>query len=87
MAEEFNDLVQNDTWHLVPYCDDMNLLSCKWIYCIECNSDGYIEHQKACLVFKGFSELDGLDYNETRPLFILFLPFPSLTVGSFVNLM
>jgi len=32
MAEEFNTLVQNDTWHLVPYHDNMNLLSYKRVY-------------------------------------------------------
>jgi len=65
MAEEFNALVHNNTWQLVPYCDNMNLLSYKWVYRIKYHSDGSIEHRKACLFVKGFGQLPGLDYNET----------------------
>ena len=54
MAEESNALVQHETWHLVPYHDGMNLLSCKWVYWIKYNSGGSIERKEARLVVRGF---------------------------------
>ena len=65
MGEEFNALVQNYTWRLLPCRDDMNQLSCKWVYRIKYNSDGSIECQKARWVIRGFGSFVGLDYNES----------------------
>jgi len=64
-GKRVNTLSPNDTWHLVSYHDDFNLLSCKWLYHMEYNSDGSIDCKKACLVVRGFDHLVGLDYNET----------------------
>jgi len=46
MKEEFNALVQNNSWRLVPYHDYMNWLTCKWIYGIKYNYDGSIGIRK-----------------------------------------
>ena len=65
MVEDFNSLVQNDTWRLLPCRDDMNLLSCKWIYQTKYNSDGSIDRSKTHLIVRDFSKPVGLDYNWT----------------------
>jgi hypothetical protein len=35
MEEEYNALIQNKTWHLVPPVSNKNLIDCKWVYCIK----------------------------------------------------
>ncbi|RVW78964.1 Retrovirus-related Pol polyprotein from transposon RE1 [Vitis vinifera] len=43
MSEEYDALVRNGTWELVPPEDITNLVGCKWIFCIKRNSDGSID--------------------------------------------
>ena len=57
--------MHNNTWQLILCCDDMNLLSCKWVFHILYNPDGSIALRKVRLVVKGFGQLVGLNYNET----------------------
>ncbi|XP_060178126.1 uncharacterized mitochondrial protein AtMg00820-like [Lycium barbarum] len=65
MASEMDALLRNDTWSLVPYDPQMNILGCKWVFRIKRNSSGAIERYKALLVAKGFHQLEGHDYFET----------------------
>ena len=44
MADEFNALLENKTWLLVPYNNNMNLVGCKWVYRIKYNLDGSVDH-------------------------------------------
>ena len=44
------------------------MVSCKWIYKIKTRSDGSIEHYKAHLVAKGFTQEYVIDYEETFTL-------------------
>ena len=64
MAEEFNALVKNNTWTLVPRSPSHNTVGCKWVFRIKRHSDGSIERYKARLVAKGFHQQPGLDYDE-----------------------
>ena len=41
------------------------MVGCKWIYKIKTRSDGSIEHYKARLVVKGFTQEYVIDYEET----------------------
>ena len=54
MNFEFNALLHNGTWTLVPHKPHMNLVGCKWIYKIKRKSDGTLDRYKAQLVAKGF---------------------------------
>jgi hypothetical protein len=65
MNEEYHSLMENDTWDLVPLLKGRKLVRCKWVYRTKYASDGSVERHKARLVSKGFSQVEGIDYNET----------------------
>ncbi|CAH9076868.1 unnamed protein product, partial [Cuscuta europaea] len=65
MAEEFNALIANKTWDLVPFDSSKNLVGSKWIYKTKYRSDGSIERHKARLVAQGFKQQAGVDFSET----------------------
>ncbi|CAH9063661.1 unnamed protein product [Cuscuta epithymum] len=65
MADEFNALLANQTWELVPYDCTKNVVGCKWVYKTKYNSDGSVERHKARLVAQGFKQQAGIDFTET----------------------
>ena len=65
MQEEYDALIRNGTWKLVPKPENRKVVGCKWIYKIKRNSDGTVERYKSRLVARGFSQIEGLDYEET----------------------
>ena len=65
MKEEYRSLMENYTWDLVPLPNGRELVICKWVYRTKYASDGSVERHKAWLVSKRFSQVEGIDYNET----------------------
>ena len=65
MSEEYDALVKNGTWALVPLDRRQNLVGCKWVYRTKRKSDGSIDRYKARLVAKGFHQRPGIDYQDT----------------------
>jgi hypothetical protein len=65
MNVEFDALLKNQTWSLVPPSSNQNIVGCKWVFRIKRNADGSIERYKARLVAKGFHQQPGVDYDET----------------------
>ena len=65
MEAEFQALLHNDTWELVPYTDDMNIVTNKWVFRVKYKVDGTIDRFKAHLVAKGFQQLAGADFLQT----------------------
>jgi hypothetical protein len=69
MNEEFQALLKNKTWHLVPPRAGLNVIDCKWIFKLKRKADGTIDRYKARLVEKGFKQQYGVDYDDTfRPV-------------------
>jgi hypothetical protein len=58
-------LMANDTWDLVSLPKGRKLVRCKWVYRTKYASNGSLEKQKSQLVSKGFSQVEGIYYNET----------------------
>jgi hypothetical protein len=52
--EEYNALMRNQTWCVVPPQPSCNLIDCKWFYKIKHKADGSVDRHKARLVAKGF---------------------------------
>jgi len=65
MNEEFQALLDNGRWVLIPSKPNTNLMGCNWVYRIKKRADGSIERYKAHLVAKGFHQLPGIDYDDT----------------------
>lgn len=65
MDDEYNALMRNKTWNLVPKPFDKKIVGCKWVFKIKRNSDGSIMRYKAHLVAKGFYQTLSIDYTET----------------------
>lgn len=65
MLSEFNALIKNKTWDLVPRPCDANIIRCMWIFRHKKNSDGSFERYKARLVGDGRSQVAGVDCDET----------------------
>ncbi|WVZ95953.1 hypothetical protein U9M48_041653 [Paspalum notatum var. saurae] len=65
MDKEFDALMKNRTWHLVPHQRGLNVIDCKWVYKIKNKADGTIDRYKARLVAKGFKQRYGIDYEDT----------------------
>ena len=65
MLEEYNALLTNRTWNLVPPPPGANIVSDKWIFHHKTKSDDSLDRYKARWVLRDFSQQPGIDYDET----------------------
>jgi hypothetical protein len=57
--------LKNDVWDIIPRPEGKFVVTSKWIYKIKHATDGSIEKYKARFVARGFSQAEGVDYDET----------------------
>ena len=65
MQDEIDSLTENNTWSLSTLPSGSQALQGKWVYKIKRGPAGEILRFKARWVVKGFSQREGIDYNET----------------------
>ncbi|GFQ01835.1 retrovirus-related pol polyprotein from transposon tnt 1-94 [Phtheirospermum japonicum] len=65
MSAEFDALLRNNTWDLVPPDSSLNVVGCKWVFRVKHNPDGSLDRFKARLVAKGFHQRPGVDFFNT----------------------
>ncbi|CAI7794772.1 unnamed protein product [Closterium sp. NIES-54] len=65
MDEEMRSLIEQRTWKLVPCPPGVNVMKNRWILNTNFRPDGIVEREKARLVVKGFTQVAGVDYEET----------------------
>jgi hypothetical protein len=65
MQEEYNSLLKNQTWDLVPLPSGRKLVICRWVYRTNSVMDGHISIYKSMLFAKVFQQVHGIDYDET----------------------
>jgi hypothetical protein len=65
MHDEFDALLKNRTWHLVPPRAGLNEIDSKWVFKLKHHPDGSIARYKARLVAKGFKQQYGVDFDAT----------------------
>ena len=56
MIEEYQLIMKNDVWKVVPRSKGKSVVTSKWIYKIKHAADGSIEKYKAIFVARGFSQ-------------------------------
>lgn len=52
--DEYNALLKNETWELVPFSRQQNIIDCQWVFKLESKPDGSIDRYKARSVAKEF---------------------------------
>jgi hypothetical protein len=65
MQEELNNFTRNEVWHLVPR-SNQNVVGTKWVFRNKQDEHGVVTRNKARLVAKGYSQVKGLDFDETH---------------------
>jgi hypothetical protein len=65
MVEEYDSIVKNSVWDIVPRSIDKSVVGSRWIYKVKQASDGSVEKYKARFVARGFSQIEGIYYGET----------------------
>ena len=64
MTEEYQSIMKNPVWGIVPKPENKSVVSSKWIYKIKHTLDGSIEKHKEIFVAILFSQEEGIDYVE-----------------------
>ncbi|GJZ52462.1 ribonuclease H-like domain-containing protein [Tanacetum coccineum] len=65
MLDEYNALITNGTWVLVPRPANVNVVRSMWLFKHKFNADGSLSRYKARLVANGRSQQQGIDCDET----------------------
>jgi len=65
MQEELNQFKRSEVWDLVPRPEGMNVIGTKWIYKNKSDGNGTVTRNKARLVAQGYTQIKGLDFDET----------------------
>ncbi|WJX83409.1 hypothetical protein P8452_66072 [Trifolium repens] len=65
MQEELNEFKRNEVWDLVPRPDGVNIIGTKWVYRNKSDESGVVTRNKARLEAQGYSQIEGVDFDET----------------------
>ena len=65
MKLEIDSIHSNQVWTLVDLPENIVPIGYKWIYKKKISADNKVETYKVKLVVKGYSQCEGIDYQET----------------------
>ena len=65
MHQELHQFVRNDVWELVPRPKDTHVIGTKWIFKNKSDEDGEIVWNKSRLVDQGYTQVEGIDFDES----------------------
>ena len=68
--EELYQFVWNDVWELVPRPQGVNVIGTKWIFKNKFDEHGIVIRNKSRLVAQGYTQVEGVDFDETFALVI-----------------
>ena len=64
MIEEYQSIMKNDVWEIVPRPKGKSIVSSKWIFKIKHVAHTNIKKYKVRFIAKGFSQKEGINYEE-----------------------
>eukprot|EP00253_Pinus_taeda_P028358 PITA_28358 len=65
MVEEYDSIVRNNVWDVVPRLEDKSVVSSLWLYKVKQATYGSVEKHKAKFVAFDFSQVEGIEYDDT----------------------
>jgi hypothetical protein len=65
MTEEYKSIMKNEVWEIVPRPKNKDVVSYRWLFKIKHAADGSIEKYKERFVARGFSQKEGIGYEDT----------------------
>jgi hypothetical protein len=65
MHDEVHQFTRNDVWTLVPRPAEQNIIGTKWIFKNKTYEHGTVVRNKARLVAQGYTQIEGIDFDET----------------------
>ncbi|KAK0599320.1 hypothetical protein LWI29_004233 [Acer saccharum] len=65
MKEKMDSMKSNHVWDLVDLPSGRKAIGNKWVIRIKRKADGTVERHKARLIVKGYTQQEGIDYEET----------------------
>jgi hypothetical protein len=77
-VEEYESIVRNDVWEVVPRLVGKSVVTSRWLYKTKNDAYGSIEKHKAQFVAQGFSQIEGVDYDETFAPFVRYTSIMSI---------
>ena len=65
MVGEYDSIIRNSAWEVFPRSKNKSVVGSRWIYNLKQAADGSAEKHKARFFAKGFSQVEGIDYEDT----------------------
>ena len=65
MNEEYNSIMRNKTWELVELPKDKLPIGSEWLFKYKLKDNGSVDKFKERLIAKGYSQQEGIDFEET----------------------
>ena len=70
MVEEYDSIIRKSLWKFVPRLVGKSVVGSRWVYKVKQVACGSVENHKGGFVAKGFSQVEGIDYDYTFALVV-----------------
>ena len=81
-----DSMARNKVWKLVDLSPQRKFIGNKWVFKIKRRANDSIDKFKVCLVVKGFTEIESVDYEETFSPVVIFVSICSLLALSLIHI-
>ena len=68
--DEYHSIMKNDVWEIDLRPKGKSVVTSRWLYKLKHAADGSVEKYKARFVARGFSQVEGVDNDETFALVV-----------------